>query len=97
MIIKSKKTAEKVIENFQELFKYDNFGQKNYIYFEEKNTNNTLTIMKYGSGVLTTNRRGKDLEENGEEVISNEECVDIMYKNRAAINKIIKLRKANMK
>lgn len=97
MKIKSKKDAKLAIQKFEELFKYDVTGQKHYVYFQEKDTENTLTIMKYSHGSLTVNRRGEDWVENGETQITEDQCASILWDNRAEINRIIGLRLANKK
>lgn len=87
--IKSKKLANDVINQFDKFFEFDDLGQKYYVYFTEKNTEDTLTVMKYPTGVITTNRRGKQSNDDGETVITLDECIDIFWINRAAINRII--------
>ncbi|NLC66374.1 MAG: hypothetical protein GX752_05470 [Clostridium sp.] len=95
--IKSKKLANDLINQFDKLFEFDDLGQKHYLYFTEKNTENTLTVMKYPSGVLTVNRRGEDSNDDGETVIDLDECIDIFWINRAAINRIIERKMTNNK
>lgn len=94
MKIRSKKDAREVVERFEEFFKFDNPGQKYYVYFQEKGTANTLTIMKYPYNIITLNRRGEDWAENGESLITKDECIELIWKNRAEINTIIELRLA---
>lgn len=97
MKIRSMKNAKEVVQEFEELFKFDTLGQKFYVFFEEKGTGNTLTLMKYPYGLITLNRKGKDLPETGETEITKEECTQLVWDNRAEINRIITLRMAKRK
>lgn len=92
MVIRSKKTALVAIQKFENLFKFDTLGQKHYVYFQDKLTGNTITVIKYPQGILTTNSRGKDWVENGETLITELECVELFYRNRLEINKIMAMR-----
>lgn len=91
MKIRSKQQVLEVMENFQNIFKFDVMGQKHYLFFEEKGTGNIVTIMKYAGGRYTTNRRGPDWVEEGETTTDNDVIFDLIWKNRAAVNHVMDL------
>lgn len=90
MKIRSKQHVQEVMENFQDIFKFDILGQKHYLFFPEKDTDYTLTIMKYAGGNYTLNRRNASVSD-GEYSVEKEEIERLIWVNRAAINKVMEL------
>lgn len=91
MKIRSKKNVEEVMDKFQDIFKFDTTGQKHYLFFEEKNSGDIVTIMKYAGGHYTLNRKGIGWAENGETTTDEATVSRLIWENRAAVNKVMDL------
>lgn len=87
--IRSKRDVETIMDEFESIFKYDRVGLKHYVFFQEKETGDTLTIMKYSSGAYTLNRKSEIWTENGETDIDHEKCAQLIWKNRVNINQVM--------
>ena len=93
MKISSKDKAKLLISEFAEFSQWDSQGSKHYLTFIDKNTQDTVTLIKYPAGELTTNRQNGDWHENGETTVDTERCISLIWEKRASINRAIAMSK----
>jgi hypothetical protein len=88
--IRTKKDIEKFLNNLQETFEFDQEGEKYFFYFEDKERGGKLTIMNYSEDKWTYHGVGEDYCDNEETLAEKKEIIDILWKNRKAVNEKLK-------
>ncbi|TCN25459.1 hypothetical protein [Mesobacillus foraminis] len=76
------------IPSFEQLAEWD--GTKYYLLLEDAMNEGSLTIMKYKDGHFTLHRKNNLFWDLDERSITNDELIDIIWKNRKAVNRFLK-------
>lgn len=90
MNVKTKKDIQQKLNTFADWAEFDTVGKKHYFVFKDTKRNGLWTIMQYQDGLVTRHGRGEDYSDNGEEVLSEKQCVDFLWENRKYVNESLK-------
>ncbi len=90
MTIKTKRDIEELWSSFCDFAQYDEKGAKHYLVFSDKERSGDWTLMVYRDGLITAHGRGIDYCDEGERVLKREEASKFVWKNRKAINAVIR-------
>ena len=90
-MIKRKSEVINIIEKLEELSNWD--GNKYYFTFNTENPKGTITIMKYMDGKITVHRKNELYWDIAEHEMNTTWLIDLIWKNRKMINRVIKRNK----
>ena len=86
-----KKDVYKFLNNFKNFSSYDSTGQKEYLVIEDKVRHGHWTLMYYPlDNTWTIHGKGKDYCDEGETALTKNEVEMFIYKNRKAVNNILR-------
>ena len=85
--IRSKKDAERFLEQFEETAYWDEAGGKRYFVFEDRERGGIWTLMRYADGSWTIHGKGDGYCDEGETPLTQEEACSFVWKHRAAIHR----------
>lgn len=88
MIKKKIDISSTFIPCFEQLAEWD--GKKYYLLLEDTINEGSLTIMKYKDGNFTLHRKNNLFWDVEEQPLANDELIDIIWKNRKAVNRFLK-------
>ena len=86
-----KKDVYRFLEDFKNFSSYDSEGQKEYLIIEDKVRDGQWTLMHYPlDNKWTIHGKGKDYCDEGETALAKNEVEMFIYKNRKAVNTILR-------
>jgi hypothetical protein len=90
MVIRKKADVENFISDFQAFSEWD--GTKHYISLEDPKNNGYITVISYPNGKFTFHRKNNSFWDLREHPINGEEIISLLWKNRKALNPLIRSR-----
>lgn len=86
-----KKDVYRFLEDFKNFSSYDSEGQKEYLIIEDKVRDGQWTLMHYPlDNKWTIHGKGKSYCDEGETALAKNEVEMFIYKNRKAVNTILR-------
>ncbi|MCI2255595.1 hypothetical protein L2D08_14575 [Domibacillus sp. PGB-M46] len=90
-VLKSKKDIEQFSFDFPEISFYDEYGNKYYFVFEDKQRNGQWTLMfSEETKAWTIHGKGETYCDPDEQMLEPTEIVQFVWKNRGSVNKALR-------
>ena len=86
-----KKDVYRFLKDFKNFSSFDSEGQKEYLIIEDRARDGQWTLMYYPlDNKWTIHGKGKDYCDEGETALAKNEVETFIYKNRKAVNNILR-------
>ena len=92
LVIRKKIDISKLMMQFADFAQYDIEKEKYYFVFDDRKRNGQWTLMNK-DGEWTVHGKGEHYSDITEKILSDKEVLSFVWRNRGAVNEVIKTRK----